>query len=306
MRLGQIASLLGVAALLLASGLTSREILAESVAPEKVTLELPQLSAAPQVASQSAQPVLSAEAAVAVDINSGKALFEKNPETPLPPASSLKLLTALTARQLYNPAEVASVSAYGISDNRQPLHSGHLISVEELLAALLIESNNTAAYALANHDPLGYKHFIEVMNQTASDLNLTQTRAYNPAGFDDSLSRSSARDLAALLRFAMMDPILLGLVSSGSRPLTLADGRNFGTLLNTNQLLSSDPRFFAGKTGTTDEAGQVLVSVAHLDGENPVVLVLMGSNDRYGEMRLLADWLEGRYTWVTPDLGSSF
>lgn len=280
-------------------------MLVESARPEPVLLGMPELPASPMVASDSAQPTLSAQAALALDTNSGSELFEKNADTQLPPASSLKLLTALTARELFTPDEVASISAYGIADTNQSLHAGLSLTVEELLAALLIESNNTAAYALANHDKDGYSHFIDSMNALANRLGLDATRAYNPAGFDDSLSRSSAHDLALLLRTVMLDPLLRSLVTSSRRQLSAADGRIVGELFNTNALLTTDARFFAGKTGTTDEAGQVLVSIAAIEG-HPVVLVLMGSSDRYGEMRLLADWLEGRYTWVAPDLGESW
>ncbi len=304
-RLGQWISLVGIATMVLLYGLTTPGILVESARPVPVMLGLPELPASPMVASDSAQPLLTAQAVLALDTNSGSVLFEKNAHTQLPPASSLKLLTALTARELFAPDEVASVSAYGIADTNQPLHTGLLLTVEELLAALLVESNNTAAYALANHDKDGYTHFIDSMNALANRLALDATRAYNPAGFDDSLSRSSAHDLAFLLRAVMLDPMLRGLVTSSRRQLTAADGRIVGNLFNTNALLTTDPRFFAGKTGTTDEAGQVLVSIATIEG-NPVVLVLMGSRDRYGEMRLLADWLEERYTWVAPDLGESW
>lgn len=304
LRLGQWVSLLGLVTVVLLCGLTTPEKLIQSVEPTPVLLALPELPASPRVASDSAEPSLTAEAVLAMDLNSGAVLFEKNPDAALPPASSLKLLTALTARELFNPSEVASISAYGILDSRQPLHSGLWVTIKELLAALVIESNNTAAYALANHDPAGYTHFIETMNGVATRLGLHETRAYNPAGFDDSLSRSSARDLSLLIRFAMQDELLRGMLSAPTRPMQLADGRSLATLYNTNILLRTDPRFYAGKTGTTDEAGQVLVALAYLN-QHPVVLVVMGSSDRYGEMRLLADWIEGRYTWVTPDLGSS-
>lgn len=304
MRLRQWMSFLALVLVVLLCGLTTPERLAQSVEPAPVVLSLPDLPASPQIASESAEPKLTAEAVLAMDINSGFVLFQKNADAPLPPASSLKLLTALTARELFKPDEVASISAYGILDSKQPLHSGLSITVEELLAALVIESNNTAAYALANHDPAGYTHFIETMNDVAAKLGLQETRAYNPAGFDDSLSRSSARDLSLLIRLTMQDQLLRGMLSSPTRQAELADGRILATLHNTNILLRTDSRFYAGKTGTTDEAGQVLVALAHLN-QHPVVLVLMGSSDRYTEMRLLADWIEGRYTWVTPDLSSS-
>ncbi len=244
---------------------------------------------------------LSATSVYVLTQENGEILFEHNSSTDYAPASTTKLMTALVVRQLYPLDQVVTIPNTGIADDRQPLRQGQEYSVEQLLGALLVTSNNTAAYALADAHPNGFDGFVADMNKTARLIGLTNTNFTNPAGFDDPSHRSTARDLGQLFRAALRDPLIYQLISSSKRTLFKPDGSVVFNMTNTHQLLNKDPRAIAGKTGTTDEARQVLITLLE-SGTHPYIMVLLGSSDRYGETRRLADWVDQRYTWqvVTP------
>lgn len=299
----QLTSLILLLLLVVSYGALTSERLHVVFAPNKVKVLLPELASVPLSETQVDEPEISATTGVAIDVRTGSVLYAKEPDVELPPASSIKLLTAITARELFSPSEIATVGAYQIADSNQRLRTGMSASVEEMLFLLLVGSNNTAAYTLAHHDPLGYEHFIKQMNALAKRLHLDKTVANNPAGFDDEMSRTTARDLSRLLRLTLLDPLLQQMVSQTEHSVQLTEGGVVWDIQNTNQLLGVDERVVAGKTGTTDDAGQVLVSLLSIEGHT-IVLVVMGSEDRYADTRLLADWLEQRYTWMQPEIGT--
>lgn len=270
--------------------------------PEPVTVPLVPVSGL-KLVTDLAAPIadLSATSVYLLTQENGEIVFEHNSNTDYAPASTTKLMTAMVVRQKYPLDLVLTIPQLAIEDSRQPLIVGQSFTVAELLSALLISSNNTAAYALASAHPDGFDGFISEMNQTANKLGLTNTNFTNPAGFDDPSHRSTARDLGQLFRAALRDPVLAAILATVNHPLQLSDGTVVATLQNTHQLLMSDTRVKAGKTGTTDEAKQVLITLLETK-QHPYILVLLGSNDRYRETSRLADWVDERYTWqiMTP------
>jgi len=244
---------------------------------------------------------LSATSVYAISQENGEVLFEHNKNTDYAPASTTKLMTALVSRSIYPLDQVLTVPTVGFDDAKQPLQAGGQYTVAQLLSALLINSNNTAAYTLAAGHSQGFDGFVAAMNALSGTLGLTNTYFTNPAGFDDPSHRSTARDLGLLFRAALLDPILSAILGTKQAQLLNSDGITVSTMTNTHQLIGSDPRVLAGKTGTTDEAKQVLITSLTTSG-HPYVLVILGSSDRYGETRRLADWVDQRYTWqiTTP------
>lgn len=241
-------------------------------------------------------PPVSATSVYLLTQENGEIVFEHNSNTDYAPASTTKLMTALVAREKYPLNKVVTIPAVTFVDDRQPLVPGAQYTVAELLAALLISSNNTAAYALAEAHEGGLPGFVAAMNDTTKRLNLTNSNFTNPAGFDDPNNRSTARDLGQLFRASLRDPILAPLLGSKQYMLHNVDGSPVATLTNTHQLLSTDQRATAGKTGTTDEAKQVLITLLETRS-HPYILVVLGSTDRYTETRRLADWVDALYTW---------
>lgn len=290
--------------LLLGVGSQDPDRLTAAAQPKPVVLPLRSFSGLRSTTAE-ATPIasLSATSVYVLTQENGEIVFEHNSNTDYAPASTTKLMTALVARQIFPLNQVLTVPAVNFPDDRQPLTVGATYTVKELLAALLVSSNNTAAYTLASAHPQGYSGFVDEMNNTAKVMGLTNSYFTNPAGFDDPSHRSTARDLGQLFRAAMTDPLLAELLSRTEWILTRADGSPVGALKNTHQLLGTDERARAGKTGTTNEAKQVLITLLETDG-HPYILVVLGSTDRYAETRRLADWVDRRYTWqqVSPVL----
>src|SRR3990172_7899396 len=128
--------------------------------------------AIPTLTGQS-YPMLSAQAALAIDLTSGVALYEKDPDKLLLPASTTKIVTALVAMDYYTPGEILTVPNIKSEGQRMRLIFGEKLSVDSLLKGLLISSANDAAEVLASEFPGWREAFISAMNTKARQLNLT-------------------------------------------------------------------------------------------------------------------------------------
>ncbi len=247
--------------------------------------------------SISLEPVLSAAAAYAVDLDSMTVLYEKNAQESRYPASTSKLMTALVARKLFDLDEslrVSSQAATLAATTALPFRAGETLKVDQALEALLVSSHNASAFVLAEHDQAGFADFLKKMNQKAEELGLSSSHFVNPAGFDEDGQQSSARDLAILAKAVLADPYLAELVAQPDVTLVFR-GQNI-SLSNTNELFSQVQGVKGVKTGTTDLAGEVLVSFIERDGQR-ILLVLMGSSDRYADTKNLLAWILNNYQW---------
>ena len=246
---------------------------------------------------QVASPNLQAPIAYAYALNSKTVLFEKQADLPWSPASTVKLMTALVVKDVYSLNTLLTVESADMILPEKPLFRlGEELTVKTLLEAMLVTSSNQAAYILANHYPEGIEGFVLAMNLKAKDLGLIQTHFKDPAGFDYSDQKSTARDLVRLGQAVMADDDLRPIVSMQQTTLSDFSGQNTHQISTTNQLLSGEYQVVGIKTGTTQEAGQVLISQFRLPAED-VVVVVMGSNDRYSDTRLLVEWLVNQYHW---------
>ncbi len=246
-------------------------------------------------------PELHAQAALLVDEHSGSILYAQNADTPLPPASTTKLMTALVAREVYPEGTVLTVPAVGsIGGAKVGLTRGTQYAVEQILEAALIPSGNDAAYTLAANMPGGVPAFVEKMNAKARELHLSTAEYRNPTGFDDPELRMSVRDLSILTREVLKDPFLKKVVSTQATTISDITGKRAQTIITTNHLLGIDPRVIGVKTGTTEEAGQVLVSAFASEGR-VIVCIVMGSQDRYADTLALVNWAEATFEWVPFD-----
>lgn len=243
--------------------------------------------------------ILSATAVYAIDLSSMTMLYEKNSQEVLYPASTSKMMTALVALDTFDLKEELLVGKEAtVSGNKLALKEGALIEVQDLLAALLIFSANDSAYVLANNDPLGINHFIEQMNQKALALGLTQTHFVNPAGFDDPGQTSTARDLSIIAKELLQHDQLKKIVAM---PYKQISGQNWSyDLYNSNQLLGQIQGVTGVKTGTTQLAGEVLVTLIERDGHQ-ILITLMNSQDRYQDTSKLIAWILNNYEWKKLD-----
>lgn len=243
---------------------------------------------------------LTAKAYVVMDIPSRTVLLEQNADQPLPPASTTKLMTALTALELYDLDEVVEVSTQAAGENDGGgLFPHEKLTVRDLLIGMLVSSANDSAYALAEHAAGGETQFLEQMNITAQKFQLQNTFFQNPAGYDEPVNLITARDLSVLTLQVMKEPELLTWMGLKNSVVYNVSGTIQHFLFTTNELLALDQRVIAGKTGTTDLAGEVLVSIVDHQGHT-LLIVIMGSQDRYADTQLILRWLGHNVRWQQP------
>lgn len=241
---------------------------------------------------------LSAQSVYVMDVDSSTPLLVKNPTDRRYPASTTKLLTALVSIRHYDLDQEFQVKEEAFTlGTTMGLKLGERISVRNLLYGLLMNSGNDAAFVLANNYPGGYDRFVQAMNLLAIELHLSQTTFTNPSGLDEEGHQSSARDLALLAREVMKTPFLRHIVSTPTYVMQTASGEAVRELRSTNALLGSEPGVMGVKTGTTLLAGEVLITQVERNGRQ-LLIVLMGSQDRYGETRRIIQWILDQYQWL--------
>lgn len=241
---------------------------------------------------------ISARSAIVIDVDSAVILYQKNPDLRLPPASTTKIMTALVALDEYDLDEVVTIDNENFSiGNKSHIKSGEKLSVESLLYALLVSSGNDAALALAQHHPKGYVEFINLMNQKAVDLHLTNSQFSNVSGVEQITHYTTARDLGLLTKEAIKNPVFSNIVNQKEITITSIDGSISHLLTNTNQLLDNVDGVMGVKTGWTHLAGECLVTyVSRNDRE--IITVVLASENRFLESEKLIDWSYQNHTWI--------
>lgn len=256
---------------------------------------------APIRRSDSDEPRISAESYVVVDVGSGSVIAARNPSAVHPVASLTKLLTALAVLENgdLNSSVVVGKNAVkaAMSGSDMKLKEGEIVKLQDLMAGLLINSANDAAIALAEHISGSEQKFAEKMNEVAKNYALSRTHVVNATGFDNVEHFSSSYDMGLLLLHAWRDPVLGVYLRSSGLTVYSVDGKIKHKLVTTNRLLGERTDILAGKTGFTDAAGQSLAIVAENENGHPVIAVILGSKDRFGEMNHLLDWTFNTFTW---------
>lgn len=250
----------------------------------------------PIVSNTSTFPVLSAQAALAVDLDSDVSLYEKNPDSALLPASTTKIVTALVSMDYYPLDAVLRVGRVNVAGQKMWLKSGEEMSVKDLLYGLLVYSANDAAEVLAQNYGGGREAFIEAMNRKAKDLSLINTLFQNPTGLDGNDQVTTARDLIRVSTVAMKNPVFAEIVGTKEKTVASINGAIKHRLTNINELLGVVPGVLGVKTGWTENARENLVTYVERD-DHKVMIALLGSQDRFGETKELIDWIFTNYTW---------
>ena len=237
-------------------------------------------------------PAISAAAALLTDVDTGQVLYALHEHQPLAPASTTKIMTALLTLQRGTLSDSVTVSANAAATggSTMGLQAGETLTVRDLLTGLLIPSGNDAAVALAEYVSGDEARFVGLMNQTAAQMGLNETRFVNPHGLDDPGQKSSAADLMVMTRTALSYPAFAEIVASQSADVA---GHQLAT---TNQLLGTYPGADGVKTGTTDEAGECLIASVSRRGHR-LLLVLLHSADRYADAQVLLDYAAAGWSW---------
>jgi D-alanyl-D-alanine carboxypeptidase len=230
-------------------------------------------------------------------------LAEHNADTARPMASLTKMLAALVALDSGALDRVVTVppSAAAVGESSAGLKPGERIVMRNLLRALLVQSGNDAAVAIATGVAGSESAFVDLMNQKAKEMGLTATNFANPHGLDAAGHQSSPRDLLTVAKAVMKQPVLRDIVRR--RTITIPGPDGLRTLTSENDLLSIMPSADGVKTGYTEGAGYV--EVAHATSPSLGVglfAVLMGEDSRAQRARdakALLEWGFSNYARPT-------
>jgi serine-type D-Ala-D-Ala endopeptidase (penicillin-binding protein 7) len=241
---------------------------------------------------------LKSSVALVMDQDTDEILFSKNADAVLPIASITKLMTAMVVldaeQPMDEPIKVTKVMLDTPRNNRSRLRVGAELSRGELMHLALMSSENRAAYAIGAAYPGGMQALIEAMNRKARALGMNDSHFVEPTGLSSD-NRSSAHDLALLVKAAYQNPVLREYSTAPDASVSV--GHRTVQFRNTNSLVRS-PLWEIGlqKTGYISEAGRCVVMQAQLAGRK-LIMVLLDSAGRYsrvGDAERIRRWLDAQ------------
>lgn len=241
-------------------------------------------------------PKLSAKAVAVYDLDHQNFLYQKSKDEKFYPASTTKIVTALVSLSIYETDEILNArNAYQATGNTINLQKDEQITFENLLYGLLVSSGNDAALTLAENHPDGYPGFVSAMNRYVEKLGLTNTHFTNPSGVINPDHYTTASDLTFIAKEAFGNATIRKIIATKNITITDVSSQIKHHLETTNKLLGLDG-VKGMKTGWTPESGECLVTIVERDGHS-VLIVLLNSNDRFGESKLVIDWVYENFSW---------
>ena len=207
-------------------------------------------------------------------------------------ASTTKIMTALIVCEQCNVLDRVRIpkEAVGIEGSSMYLQADEILTVQELLYGMMLHSGNDAATALAIYCGGTVEGFVQMMNDKARTLGMTDTHFENPHGLDSENHYSTAEDLGKLAAYAMRNSIFVKVVSTKNAQV----GERY--LKNHNKLLWSVEGADGIKTGYTQTAGRILVSSAKRQGRRLVAVTIAAPDDWNDHKQLL----EMGFSMYTP------
>ncbi|MCF7689536.1 MAG: D-alanyl-D-alanine carboxypeptidase [Cephaloticoccus sp.] len=250
--------------------------------------------------------------AIIIDAATGLVLFEDNADSVSPPASITKLMTFLVVHDHIASGAITSQTPVGVSAASSKiggtqvwLKQGESFPVEEMLYALMIQSANDCAHALALEVAGSADAFVGLMNARAKELGMTNTTFRSPHGLPPSNRRiadgdlTSPRDLALLSRYLIQHTNILDYSSIKER--VFREGQTNGRIVmrNHNHLIDNVEGVDGLKTGYTSGAGFCLAATARRNGRR-IVAVIMGSPSAKVRDLKMAELLQRGFAALPP------
>lgn len=250
---------------------------------------------------------LTARAAFLMDAPTGQVLYEREPDLPLPPASTSKIVTAILALESERPAKdlfTVTKTATRVPSSKLYLRAGQSMSIRDLLYSLLLSSANDASLVLAEGIAGSVERFAEMMTRKAHEIGAVNSRFANPHGLTAPGHYSTARDMALVFAYAMKNPTFREIVQTKSISVdSVVNGKTRSVrhiaLRNHNRLLWSFDGAIGGKTGYTYAAQKCFVGAVSRDGVTLIVSVL-ASKDLWGDSRKLLEYGLENYRSLMP------
>lgn len=233
---------------------------------------------------------VSAKSAVLIEAQSRDIIYAKDENTRRGMASTTKIMTALVAIENMATDTVITVppQAQGVEGSSIYLRAGEHITLEGLLYALMLQSANDAAVAIAYAVGGSIEGFADMMNERALAMGLSDTHFENPHGLDGESHYTTAYELAIIAAAALENEIFAKIVSSKTATV-LSDAENAERhLVNHNRLLRVYDDIIGVKTGFTKKCGRTLVSAAICNGVKLICVTLDDGND-WSDHRCLLD-----------------
>lgn len=232
-------------------------------------------------------PKLKSKAWVIMDMDSGRVLAENNGSEPMAMASTTKIMTAIYAIEHGNLADevVVSKNAAAAPKVKMNLTPGEKISLENLLYALMLESANDSAVAIAEHIDGSVEEFCKNMTLEAEKIGAKDTVFETPNGLDKGKHHSTAEDMAVIAAYALKNDTFRSIIATPR--ITFSSGKKSYSLVNKDRLLTEYNGAIGVKTGYTGKAGHCFVGAAQKDGITLITVVLASG---WGQAGKAAKW----------------
>lgn len=251
---------------------------------------------------KSADLDVSAVSVFAMDAGTDYSLYDKNYKKVMPIASLTKIMTALVVLENKSLDETVTISPRAMEafGDKKGLAVGEKIRLEDLLHVMIIDSNNTAAVALAEHTGGSVENFVDLMNKKAEALGLKDTEFVNPTGLDAAgeENHSTAYDLAQLTDYALGKNKIWEISRMQTATVFSLDKKQTHYVESTDELLGQMGNIYGGKTGYTIDAGECLVLISETaDKRHKVISVVLNAENRFAETKKLVDWVFDVWKW---------
>lgn len=239
---------------------------------------------------------VTAPSAVILEPHSGKLLFSKAPHRRQPPASTAKVITALVTLDSLSLNGWVTVSPLvtAAEPSKLYLRSGEELQVRDLLKAVLMNSANDAARALAVEIAGSERAFAALMNEKARLLGAANTHFINASGLPGEGQYSTAYDLALIMREAMKNPFIASILKQRRAVIETSAGRRYYLKSHNKMLLRGRDVF--GKTGYTRRARYCFVGWIH-GGRQDLVVAMLGSRKLWDDLASLVNHHTGWFGW---------
>lgn len=248
--------------------------------------------------SEVTMPTLSAQAAIITDADSQVILFSKNPQLRFSMASTTKIMTALTGLDYFQDKSILTVQTFGVEGSSLGLQVGERFYFEDLLYMMLLPSANDAAVAIADNYPGGREAFVAKMNEKAQSLHLENTHFADPTGLDDDGDYTTVVDMARLASYAIKNKKFAKVTGTREKLVSNVDYTRQYPLTNLNKLLGTEG-VTGIKTGTTEGAGEVLVTSTVANGHT-FIIVVMNSTQRFIDTKALLTFITDNVQYLMP------
>ena len=240
---------------------------------------------------------LQSQAAVVIDYDTGRVLYDKNASEKRPMASLTKIMTSILLVENCDLDELIEVpsGAATIGGSTVGLKKGDKVTARALLYGMLLPSGNDCAYTVGVHIGGTIENFAKMMTDKAKSLGITDTSFANPHGLDNENHYTSAKSMALIARYALKNKDIKEIVNT--RTATVNFGSFTKTLNNTNALLRTYDKADGVKTGFTNGANRCLVASA-TDHNRRYIAVILGADTtqiRFNEAREILEYCFDNY-----------